>query len=219
MKRKPRGLQSEAYLVTRVYRPFLRLLVTTGLFRVSVRGLDNVPKEGAAIIACNHLSLADPVVVWGSMRRNLIAVAAQGLWRVPFLSTCMRTLDHIPIKRGNAKSGAKTRKRMEKVVKAGGLLLIFPEGRCSPDGTLLELKPGATDIAYQTNTPIIPAGIAGSNAVWPLGSNRLHRKEHVVLVYGKSVHPGKFASAEEMRVALTQRIQMLMAEAESLRAI
>ncbi|HRC28225.1 MAG TPA: lysophospholipid acyltransferase family protein [Candidatus Saccharimonas sp.] len=210
---RPRGLQPQAWFVTRIGRPLLRLSAKWRIFHVSVYGRRHIPTRGAAIIACNHQSFADPVVVWGSVSRNLVAVAMKELWRTP-LVLLMWLLGHIPIDRGNRTSGAKTRQRMTRVVRAGGLLLIFPEGKCSRDGKRLPLKPGATDIAWETGVPVIPAGIAGTNAVWPLGRRRLNRDEHVVLVYGEPLSPNAFHSANEMKDALAERIDQLMAEAQ-----
>lgn len=212
----PRGLRPQAWFVTRIGRPLLRLLAKWRIFHVSVHGREHIPVHGAAIIACNHQSFADPVVVWGSVSRNLVVVAMKELWHTP-LVLLMWLLGHIPIDRGNRTSGAKTRQRMTRVIRAGGLLLIFPEGKCSRDGQRLPLRPGATDIAWETRAPVIPAGIAGTSAVWPLGRRRLNRDEHVVLVYGDPLSPDAFHSANEMKDALAERIDQLMAEAKRCR--
>lgn len=210
--RKPRGLQPHARLISRVLQRFLHQLVRLRLFHVQALGRENIPRKGAAIVACNHISLADPVVVWGSLPRTAVAVAMKELWRTPMVFL-MWTLGHIPVDRSSRASGAKVKAKMQSILRANGLLLIFPEGKCSKDGQLLPLKAGATDLAFATNTPVIPAGLAGTSDVWPLGRRRINRKRHIVVVYGTALTPSNYSSAQEMRDALSWSIRQLTAHA------
>lgn len=73
LPRKPRGLQPHAWAITKVLRGFLRTLVMFRLFNVLVINRDAVPQKGAVIIACNHISILDPVFLWGAVRRNAVA--------------------------------------------------------------------------------------------------------------------------------------------------
>lgn len=210
---KPRGLQPHAWAITRVLRLILRIIVRWRLFHVTALGRNHIPSRGAGIIACNHLSLADPVVVWGSVPRNLVAVAMKELWRTP-LVLIMWLLGHIAVDRGNRESGAKVREKMKRVLTNHGLLLIFPEGKCSRDGVQLPFKRGVVDIAIETNTLIIPAGIAGSNEVWPLGRHLpWHRRKQIAVVYGEPLDPMDFASAQEMLQVLEQSVARLTVQA------
>lgn len=216
MGRKPRGLQPHAWLLTRLFRKILRTSVKWRIANVRAIGLENIPRHGAGIIACNHQSFADPPVIWGSVPRNLVAVAMKELWRTP-LAPVMWLLGHIPIDRGNAASAAKTRHRMERVVTNGGLVLIFPEGKMTRTGELLPFKHGATDIAWKTQTAIIPAGIAGASLAWPIGG-KIARREPIVVCYGTPLLPADFASSEELMTAMRASIVTLMAQAEAVRA-
>ena len=209
---KPRGLQLRAHVMTRAIQRFLHQLVRLRLFHVLALNRDFIPKQGAAIIACNHVSLADPVVVWGSLPRSAVAVAMKELWRTP-LVLLMWTLGHIPVDRSSRASGARVRTKMLDVLNSGGLLLIFPEGKCSKDGQLLPLKPGTADISLETNAPIVPAGLAGTNDVWPLGRRRINRRRHIVVVYGRPLLPSDYSSSQEMRAALAGSIRELTAQA------
>lgn len=216
---KPPGLLPHAWLLTRVLRMFLRTLAQWRLFHVSVYGAEFIPKTGAGIIVSNHLSFADPVIAWAAVSRTMIAVAMKELWRTP-LFLVMVLLGHIPIDRMSPRSAAKTLQRMMAVVDAGGLLLIYPEGKISPTGELLKFKRGALDIAWKSGAVIIPSGIAGSNQLWPLGSKRLDRSRHVVLCYGPAVHPRDYGTIESFHDAVRRGVLTQVARAESrLRAV
>ncbi len=209
---KPRGLQPHAWLLTRVLRQFLRKLVSWKLFHVRVIGKDHIPPHGAAIIACNHLSFADPVVAWGAVPRNLVAVAMKELWRTP-LVFLLWLLGHIPVDRKSRDSGARVRRAMKRVIDWGGLVLIFPEGKCSRDGTLQAFKSGAADVAFETGTPLIPAAVVGTERLWPLGTHAIDRRQEVVIVFGAPLYPEEFASAEDLNYALRATVVVLQAVA------
>ena len=193
---KPRGLQPQAWVTTRVLRTFLRRLASWRMFHVSVVDpYHAVPKKGGAVIIANHLSYSDPPIIWACMKRNVVAIAMKELWRSPMV-VIMVMLGHIPIDRGNTKSAAKARKRMKDVVHANGLLLGFPEGKISKTGEQLPFKSGLFDTAIEAKVPVIPVGIAGSNDLWPIGSKRIHRKRHVVVAFGQPLYRSDYPSRE-----------------------
>jgi 1-acyl-sn-glycerol-3-phosphate acyltransferase len=203
---KPVGLQPHAWAITRALRGFAHRIAKWRWFHVSAYGRENIPAKGGAVVISNHISFGDPPILWATATRNMVIIAMKELWRTPMF-LIMILLGHIPIDRGNSKSATKARQRMLRVVKARGLLGGYPEGKISKDGTQLPFKSGLFDVAREANVPVIPAGIAGSNELWPLGSKRIHRKRHAVMVYGTALNPadyatrGEFIRAGELAVA------------------
>lgn len=194
---KPIGLQPHAWAITRMMRSFMHRIAKWRWFHVSAYGREHIPKKGGAVVISNHISYSDPFIFWATVTRNMVIIAMKELWRSPMV-LIMILLGHIPIDRGNAKSAKKARLRMRRVVKAGGLLGGYPEGKISKDGTQLPFKSGLFDVALEANVPIIPVGIAGSDDLWPLGSKRINRKRHVVIVYGAPLNPADYSSREAL---------------------
>ena len=128
------------------------------LYRYRVNNKNNLPATGKYIICCNHLSLTDPIFLAMSQKRQLYYMAKAELFHNRFFGTLIRALGAFPVHRGagesEAISTAKTLLQQQQV------LGIFIEGTRSKSGELLRPKSGAAMIAYQTNTPIIPASIS-----------------------------------------------------------
>ncbi|MFI5370699.1 MAG: lysophospholipid acyltransferase family protein [Candidatus Eisenbacteria bacterium] len=126
-----------------------------------VRGRERVPRDGALIIASNHISYADPPMVGAATRRQLHFLAKQELFAVPVLGPAIRSVNAIPIRRGMADLTGMAR-AME-VLKRGEALLVFPEGTRSRDGELHAARPGVGMLAVSGDAVILPAYISGSD--------------------------------------------------------
>ena len=194
---RPRGLRFNARVLTRVFRRPLRLLAAFRIFRVKVIGRENVPPKGAVIIACNHISIADPVYFWGAMRRAVIALAMIELWKVPGLRWVLNRTGQIPVDRRNPGDGP-VAKAID-VLRHDGAVLIFPEGKCSSSvDDLLPFRGGVATMALETGTPIVPAAIYGSNRVKPLQAKlwRINPQARVCTVFGdRLIDPKDFTGA------------------------
>ena len=139
------------------------MVVFFKIVKAIVKGRGHVPPTGAVIIACNHISILDPIYLWGALRRNGVAVAMAELWRIWVISWVMRLLGHIPIQRKNPESAARMIAAAIRVLNHYGLIIIYPEGKCSETGELLPLKDGVAQIAFGADVPVtvIPAYITG----------------------------------------------------------
>lgn len=206
-ERPPRGLRRLATLLTRWLRTFPRMIVFFKIVKVIVKGRNHIPHTGAVIIACTHISILDPIYLWGALRRNGIAVAMAELWRIVIVSWVMRLLGHIPIQRGNSESAARMIAAAIKVLNHGGLIIIYPEGKCSKTGELLPLKDGVAQIAFGTDksVTVIPASISGTNKVLPLGKWIPRLKHPVHLTFDAPLYPSSFTSQEDFLKALEAR--------------
>lgn len=154
-----------------LWHPLIRL-ATLGFYKLlggyRIEGLEHLPRQGAALVACNHLSLADPLAVLASSPRALHYMAARELHEIPVLGTLIRFLQAFPVTRGRSDPEALARCRS--LLRAGEVVVIFPEGRCSRDGRLGRLYPGVATLALREGVPVVPAVLSGTDRMLPLGA-------------------------------------------------
>ncbi|MEW6223733.1 MAG: (d)CMP kinase [Chloroflexota bacterium] len=139
---------------------------------VRVEGLHRIPRTGAVILAANHISNADPVVVgaWitpGLRGRRIHWLGKKELFDWPGFGWLAAHGGVHPVDRSTADIEAY--RLATRILEAGYVLLIFPEGTRSPGGTLQEAKDGLATLALRTGAAILPIGVNNSDAVWPKG--------------------------------------------------
>jgi 1-acyl-sn-glycerol-3-phosphate acyltransferase len=134
-------------------------------YGLRVEGREHWPESGGGLICSNHQSMFDPPLVGLTCQRRMNYLARDTLFRIPGLKQLITFLDAIPIDReGGGLAGLKeTLKRL----KAGELVLIFPEGTRTHDGELAPLKPGFIAVARRSRVPLIPVGLDGAYQAWP----------------------------------------------------
>jgi 1-acyl-sn-glycerol-3-phosphate acyltransferase len=138
--------------------------------RMLVEGLENIPKEGGALIVANHQSFLDIPLLAAAVSRHISFVARKSLANSALLGFIMRETGSVLIQRGAPDRGAL--REMQEHLAAGDLLAIFPEGTRSSDGQVGEFKAGAALAARKARVPLIPAAIRGSYDVWPRDRSR-----------------------------------------------
>jgi 1-acyl-sn-glycerol-3-phosphate acyltransferase len=126
-----------------------------------VRGREHVPRTGGVIVASNHISFWDPVLVGTAAIREQHFLAKEELFRPPILGSLIRSFNAIPIRRGMADLAGLT-KAMD-VLRAGRSLILFPEGTRARGGELRTARPGLGMLAVATDARIVPACIVGSD--------------------------------------------------------
>ncbi|MBQ2113612.1 MAG: 1-acyl-sn-glycerol-3-phosphate acyltransferase [Selenomonadales bacterium] len=131
------------------------------IYRAEVHGQENVPKEGGAIIAANHISLWDPPFVGAFCPRRVSFMAKKELFENSVFSSIITSLGAFPVNRGAADRNAI--KTALTVLGEGKCLGLFPEGTRSKNGKLGEPEAGIGLIAYKANVPIVPVAITGTN--------------------------------------------------------
>jgi 1-acyl-sn-glycerol-3-phosphate acyltransferase len=164
----------------RIIRAFFWLVFHT-LWPLKIRGLKNVPKQGAAIIVCNHLSMIDPFVVGFAAHRGVSFMAKEELFRVPVVGFLIRKVGAFPLDRSR-RDPASVRVALS-VLKDGDLLGMFPEGTRSTTGEMLEMRTGALRIASRTRTAIIPASVINTDRALPPG--HFIRPARIAVRFGK----------------------------------
>lgn len=129
--------------------PFFKLK-----FRMKYIERENVPTEGAYILASNHTRAVDPIMLGMGLKREVLFMAKEELFKNKFVGWFLRKLGAFPVSRGKADTGSI--RHFEKALEDGALMGIFIEGTRSKDGEFLPPKNGASLIAWDTKTPVIP---------------------------------------------------------------
>ncbi len=205
-------VQRAGYNAIRVAARAFAVLV----YGLRVVGRENWPETGGGLICANHQSMFDPVLVGLTSERRMNYVARETLFRVLILGPLIRFLDGIPIDReGMGLSGIKETLRR---LKAGELVLIFPEGTRTRDGEMGRLKPGFISLARRGGVPLIPVGLDGAYQSWPRTA-RFPRFGRITVVIGEPISPEQIAAAsdEELLAELELRIRKCHGEARELR--
>src|SRR5262249_49422285 len=126
-----------------------------------VRGREHVPGTGAVIVAANHISFWDPLLVGTAAMREQHFLAKGELFDTPILGPLIRAFNAIPIRRGVADLSGLA--RAMDVLRAGRSLILFPEGTRARGGELRPARPGLGMLAVATDARIVPASIVGSD--------------------------------------------------------
>jgi 1-acyl-sn-glycerol-3-phosphate acyltransferase len=179
------------------------------LFRTGVVGHTNVPAKGGVILAGNHISYADPVLLWCRSPRPVHFMAKSELWENTVLGWGLDLFWAFPVNRGAPDRTALA--RASDYLKNGEAVGIFPEGTRNRDG---EAQPqgGAAFLAMRSEVPIVPVGIAGTDLISPKGSRGI-RFPKVVISFGRAIDPSAFEGGRKERVdAITAEVMLRIGE-------
>jgi len=183
------GMYKYGLGVYRIAKVLARVLLQL-LFGLKVEGAEKIPKEGPVILASNHMSFLDPVVMGVACPRVVSYMSRDDVFKYPILRWLLPRLYVIPVSRGAGDLGAI--KAAIRVLKSGMAFGIFPEGRRSRTGFIEPFKTGVAAIALRTGAVIVPAAIIGSDKAWPVGKGpRVWRPVRVVFGDPIALPPGK----------------------------
>ncbi|MFH1023123.1 MAG: lysophospholipid acyltransferase family protein [Planctomycetota bacterium] len=154
------------------------------LFRIRAFGVRNIPRTGGAIIASNHQSYLDPMILGSGLARRIYYMARGTLFHPPLISWYLHSVGAFPVRPGEGDREAF--RNALGILAAGRVLVIFPEGHRSRDGNLLPMKSGVEVIAERAGVPVIPAWIHGAGKAWPKG-RVFFRMRPVRVVYGPPI--------------------------------
>ncbi len=166
------------------------------LGRPKIEGLEHVPQSGPAILASNHLAVADSFYLPLVVRRRITFLAKSEYFTGTGLKGWFKrwfftVAGQVPIDRSNADSAQAALDTAERVLGQGKLLGMYPEGTRSPDGRLYKGKTGLARLALETGVPVIPVAMIGTNVVNPPGST-MWRFGKVTVRFGKPMDFSRF---------------------------
>jgi len=183
--------------------PPLRLL-----WRPKVSGLENIPAEGAVILAANHLSVVDSIIVPVVTPRPVYYLAKAEYFRHPVIGPLLTGLNNIPVNRTGGREALLAIDAAAPVLKAGKVLGIHPEGTRSPDGRLYRGRPGTVKLALDTGATIVPVGLIGTDKIHPIGAS-LPRLARCEVVFGEPMDLTPYP-AEEANAKLIREVTLAM---------
>lgn len=201
------GEGAPRWLLARAVRLTIGKLLMA-LYRVRVLGVENIPGEGGYVLAGNHVSYLDPMLLWCVTNPPTHFMARADLFAKPILRWALPRLWSFPITRDSADRTAI--KRATALLQAGEVVGIFPEGTRRDPGALeagaSEAHAGVAFIALRADVPVVPVGISGTEYALPRGA-RLPRFPRVTVRYGPPVCPEEFEDFERK-----ERLALMTAE-------
>ena len=191
--------------------PVLRVL-----FRPEVEGLEHVPALGPVILASNHLSYTDWVFMPLTLNRKVTFVAKAEYFTTPGLKGWaqkhfFRSAGQVPIDRTSGDAAAGALRAAKRVLGAGELFGIYPEGTRSHDGRLYRGRTGVARLAIETRVPVVPVAVLGTDIVAPPGK-KFGRYARPRVRFGKPLDFSRYAGLENDRFVLRSATDEIMYE-------
>jgi 1-acyl-sn-glycerol-3-phosphate acyltransferase len=200
------------WVVKAILSPFLRLF-----FRPWAEGTENVPKEGPAILASNHLSFSDHFFAPLPLPRKVVFLAKseyftgrgiKGLMSKAFFSG----VGQIPVDRAGGEASERALRTGLRVLAAGHLLGIYPEGTRTPDGRLYRGKTGVARLALEARAPVIPTAMVGGFEFQPPGKLAPRLTIRPGVRFGKPLDFSRYYGLEQDRIVLRAMTDEIMYE-------
>jgi 1-acyl-sn-glycerol-3-phosphate acyltransferase len=198
------------WVVKAILGPFLRIV-----FRPWADGINNVPREGPAIIASNHLSFSDHFFAPLPLPRKVVFLAKaeyftgrglKGLVSKAFFSG----VGQIPVDRSGGEASERALRTGLRVLAAGNLLGIYPEGTRTPDGRLYRGKTGVARQALEAKAPVIPCAMIGGFEFQPPGKIRPRLRIRPGVRFGKPLDFSRYYGLEQDRIVLRAMTDEIM---------
>ncbi len=170
--------------------------------RLKIIGSENVPGTGGVVVAANHASYLDPLVVGAALKRRATYMAKEGLFKIPAIGEFVRSFS-FPVRRDRPQPS--TIKEAVRRLKNGELIVMFPEGGRSVGGSTLDAKRGVAVIAALSRVPVVPAFVRGTEVSLPVGA-RLLRPAKITVTFGKPLEVGREETDREYQERISKDI-------------
>jgi 1-acyl-sn-glycerol-3-phosphate acyltransferase len=200
------------WVVKAVLWPFLRII-----FRPWAEGTQNVPREGPAILASNHLSFSDHFFAPLPLPRKVVFLAKseyftgrglKGLVSKAFFSG----MGQIPVDRAGGAASERALRTGLRVLAQGELLGIYPEGTRTPDGRLYRGKTGVARLALEARVPVVPTAMIGGFEFQPSGKITPRLRVRPGVRFGKPLDFSRYYGMEQDRIVLRAMTDEIMYE-------
>jgi 1-acyl-sn-glycerol-3-phosphate acyltransferase len=208
-------LEATYGLARTILKPWLRTW-----FRWSIEGMENIPREGGAILAFNHVAYLDPLAaafVVDNAKRIPRFLAKSELFQDKKIGWVLKGAKQIEVRRGSKDAPMALEKAFD-ALEAGEVIVVFPEGTITTDPDLkpMRAKTGTARLALGSNAPVIPCALWGTANIWPKGYAKRWRPRQDILcrigepmkLTGDPNSPEDWAKAGE---AIMDRIAVLLA--------
>lgn len=172
-------------------------LIGVVLFQFRAFGREHMPLTGPVLVCSNHQSFFDPVIVGLTFDRRLNYLARKTLFRFPPFRWLIEFLDAIPLDRDGL--GVAGLKECLRRIKQGEMVLIFPEGTRTRDGSVGPIQPGFVMLARRGNVSVLPVGMDGAYDSWPRTA-LLPRPTRIRVVVGKPLTASDIAALDDHKL-------------------
>ena len=199
------------WVVKAILSPILRLL-----FRPKVEGIENIPADGAAILASNHLSFSDSIFLPLMVPRRITFLAKSdyfttGGFKGRLKAGFFRGVGQVPVDRAGGRASQAALETALRILDQGKLLGIYPEGTRSPDGRLYRGKTGVARMALEAGVPVIPCAMVNTFDIQPPGKV-IPKLIPVRIKIGKPLDFSRYAGMESDRFVLRSMTDEIMYE-------
>jgi 1-acyl-sn-glycerol-3-phosphate acyltransferase len=194
--------------------PLMRLA-----FRPEVRGAENLPRSGGALVASNHLAVLDSFVLPLMVPRRMAFPAKSEYFTTPGVAGTLQRwffsgMGQVPIERGNGRAARAALDTGIGVLREGRLFGIYPEGTRSPDGRLYKGRTGVARMALEAKVPVVPVAMVGTDRANPVGS-RFWRPARIRIVIGEPLDFSRYFDIPDDRQverAITDEVMYALME-------
>jgi len=181
-------------------------VVFVTVFGIRVFGREHLPRRGGVLVVSNHQSYLDPVLAAVGMPRPYHPMARASLFRLAPFAWLIRSLHAFPVRRGSADLGA-VREALRRL-KGGAVVLVFPEGTRTRDGSIGRLQAGPVLLARRAGVPILPMVIDGAFEAWPR-TRLLPRPHGIRVACGRPVATEELAEGKAETIVEAVHDEML----------
>jgi 1-acyl-sn-glycerol-3-phosphate acyltransferase len=190
--------------------------ILLAVFRPWVKGEENVPVEGAAILASNHLSFSDSIFLPLVLKRRVTFLAkvdyftGRGI-KGRLTAAFIKGVGQLPVDRSGGQASEAALGTGLRVLRRGELLGIYPEGTRSPDGRLYRGKTGVARMALQAKVPVLPVAMIDTDKVQPIG-RKIPHIGRIGVVIGAPLDFSRYDGMEDDRFVLRSITDEIMYE-------
>lgn len=205
------------FVTDRTYRVVIGIFgITFRLLgiRFDVRGVDNLPARGPAVLAGNHIGFLDFTFVGHAARqrgRKIRFMSKKSIFARPVAGPAMRAMRHIPVDR---RSGAVAYRQSLRLLDDGEVVGVFPEATISRSWLLKPFKRGAAGLSVSRRVPLVPVVVWGGHRIYTVDGHRSFRRGRpVTVLLGTPLHPGPGETIDSLSARLHTSMEALLDEA------
>lgn len=185
-------------------RAFLR----SGGWKLRVEGTENLPSGGAVLVA-NHQSVVDIPMLLSAFPRPVLFLAKRELGEIPLFGKAMTAAGNLFVDRDDPRDAVRMLREAGERLRDGRLVVVFPEGTRSRDGSIGVFHPGAFHLAQKSGAAVVPVYIDGGFRAIPKGGFRVRPAELLVRVL-PPLTPGEGAGGSKARIAESVRARLIL---------